>query len=206
MSRYLGPRVRVQRALGTDLPGLSRKTTERRPYPPGQHGPSPKRRPKMSPFKQRLQEKQKLRFYYGLTERQFSNTFRKATRAIGNSGEKLLEMLESRLDNVVFRAGLARTIPAARQLVGHGHITVNGQVVDRPGYQVRSGQVLALRTRSKDLDIVATSIIEPVAPPPPWLEVDREAKTARVTTVPSGESILIFIDVRLIVEFYAQRA
>jgi small subunit ribosomal protein S4 len=206
MSRYLGPRVRVMRALGTDLPGLSRKTTERRPYPPGQHGPSPKRRPKMSPFKQRLQEKQKLRFYYGLTERQFSNVFFKAARTTGNSGEKLLELLESRLDNVVFRAGLARTIPAARQLVGHGHITVNGEVVDRAGYLVRQGQVLGLRLRSKDLDVVATSIIEPVAQLPNWLEVNKDERTARVSSTPSGESILIFVDVRLVVEFYAQRS
>jgi small subunit ribosomal protein S4 len=194
------------RALGTDLPGLSRKTTERRPYPPGQHGPSPKRRVRVSPFKQRLQEKQKLRYYYGLTERQFSNTFRKAARVTGNSGEKLLELLESRLDNVVFRAGLARTIPAARQLVGHGHVTVDGKVVDRPGFAVRPNQILALRQRSKDLDIVATSIIEPVAVPPPWLDVDKEARTVRVSGTPSGESILIFIDVRLVVEFYAQRS
>ncbi len=206
MSRYLGPRVRVMRALGTDLPGLSRKTTERRPYPPGQHGPSPKRRPKMSPFKQRLQEKQKLRFYYGLTERQFSNTFSRAARTTGNSGEKLLELLESRLDNAVFRAGLARTIPAARQLVGHGHITINGEVVDRPGYLVRQGQVLALRLRSKDLDVVATSIIEPVAQLPNWLDVNKDERTARISSVPSGESILIFVDVRLVVEFYAQRS
>lgn len=206
MSRYLGPRVRVMRALGTDLPGLSRKTTERRPYPPGQHGANPKRRPKMSPFKQRLQEKQKLRYYYGLTERQFANTFRKASRTVGNSGEKLLELLESRLDNTVFRAGLARTIPAARQLVGHGHVTVNGQVVDRPAFQVKLGHVIGLRVRSKDLDTVASSIIEPVAKPPPWLDVAVEERSAKVVGAPTGESILIFIDVRLVVEYYAQRA
>lgn len=194
------------RALGTDLPALSRKTTERRPYPPGQHGPSPKRRVRVSPFKQRLQEKQKLRYYYGLTERQFANTFRKAARVTGNSGEKLLELLESRLDNVVFRAGLARTIPAARQLIGHGHVTVDGKAVDRPGFVVRANQIIGLRQRSKDLDIVATSMLEPVAVPPPWLDVDKEARTVRVTGAPSGESILLFIDVRLVVEFYAQRA
>ena len=106
----------------------------------------------------------------------------------------------------MFRAGLARTIPAARQLVGHGHITINGEVVDRPGYLVRQGQVLALRLRSKDLDVVATSIIEPVAQLPNWLDVNKDERTARISSVPSGESILIFVDVRLVVEFYAQRS
>ena len=204
MSRYLGPRLKKMRALGLDLPGLSRKTFERRPYPPGQHGPNPKRRNKVSAFKIRLQEKQKLRLYYGLTEKQFGNLVELATRKVGNTGELLLSLLESRLDNVVFRTGFARTIPAARQLVRHGHVQVNGRKVDIPSFHVRAGDVLALRTRSKDLDVIATSLAEPVAQPPSWLTVDVIEKTARIVGAVDASSVLIPIDPRLIVEFYAQ--
>jgi small subunit ribosomal protein S4 len=203
MSRYLGPRVKKMRALGVDLPGLSRKTIERRPYPPGQHGPSPKRRNKVSAYKVRLQEKQKLRLYYGLTERQFGNVVALATAKTGNTGEQLITLLESRLDNVVFRAGFARTIPAARQLVRHGHLKVNGKKTDVPGFRVRAGDQIVLRDRSKELDIIATALAEPVAVPPQWMAVDKETKTISVQAVPDPAT-LIAIDARLIVEFYAQ--
>lgn len=203
MSRYLGPRVKKQRALGVDLPGLSRKTIERRPYPPGQHGPQPKRR-KESAFKIRLQEKQKLRLYYGLSERQFGNLVELAGARTGNTGEQLLALLEARLDNVVFRAGFARTIPAARQLVRHGHVLVNGHRVDIPSARVRAGDHVALRERSRELDVIATSLADPVAPPPAWLAVDAEAKAITVRAAPDASAMLIAIDTRLIVEFYAQ--
>ena len=203
MSRYLGPRVKKMRALGMDLPGLSRKSIERRPYPPGQHGPRPKRR-KESAFKVRLMEKQKLRLYYGLTERQFGNLVELASSRTGNTGDVLLGLLESRLDNVVFRAGFARTIPAARQLVRHGHLVVNGKKVDVPGFRVRASDTITLRERSRELDSVATSLAEPVSTPPSWLAVDSTAKVISVTSAPDGSSMLIPIDTRLIVEFYAQ--
>ena len=203
MSRYLGPRVKKMRALGVDLPGLSRKTIERRPYPPGQHGPNPKRRNKVSAYKVRLQEKQKLRLYYGLTERQFGNVVALATAKTGNTGEQLITLLESRLDNVVFRAGFARTIPAARQLVRHGHLKVNGKKTDVPGFRVRAGDQIVLRDRSKELDIIATALAEPVAVPPQWMAVDKDTKTISVQAVPDPVT-LIAIDARLIVEFYAQ--
>jgi small subunit ribosomal protein S4 len=205
MSRYLGPRVRVMRSLGIDLPGLSRKSIERRPYPPGQHGPSPKRR-KQSDYKLRLVEKQKVRMYYGLSERQMGNLVRFAGTRTGNTGEQLLALLESRLDNVVFRAGFARTIPAARQLVLHGHLLVNGSCVDRAGYRVRPGETITLRERSRELDIVATSLVEPVAAPPSWLAVDATARTIAVKAAPDASSMLFGVDLRLIVEYYAQRA
>jgi len=203
MSRNLGPRVRVMRALGVDLPGLSRKSIERRPYPPGQHGPSPKRR-KVSEYKVRLMEKQKLRFYYGLTERQLGNLVDLAVAQVGNTGEKLITLLESRLDNVVFRAGLARTIPAARQLVTHGHIQVGGSRVDRPGFRVKPGQQITLQQRSRELDAIATSLAEPVSPPPKWLDVDKAEKSIIVREAPDTSSLLISVDLRLVVEFYAQ--
>jgi small subunit ribosomal protein S4 len=203
MSRYLGPRVKKMRALGLDLPGLSRKSIERRPYPPGQHGPSPKRR-KVSAFKIRLVEKQKLRLYYGLTERQFANLVERASKGARNTGEQIIELLEGRLDNVVFRAGFARTIPAARQLVRHGHLTINGRRSDIPSARVRRGDVVALRPRSRELDVVATALAEPVAAPPAWLAVDKAEKTIQIHAAPDSSGLLIPIDTRLIVEFYAQ--
>jgi small subunit ribosomal protein S4 len=203
MSRYLGPRVKKMRALGLDIPGLSRKSIERRPYPPGQHGPNPRRK-KESAFKVRLQEKQKVRLYYGLTERQFGNVVAKATAGKGNTGEQLLALLESRLDNVVFRAGFARTIPAARQLVRHGHLLVNGKKVDVPGYRVRARDIITLRERSKELDVIATSLAEPVSTAPTWMSIDKDAKSVLIAGSPDSTSVLISIDTRLIVEFYAQ--
>jgi small subunit ribosomal protein S4 len=203
MSRYLGPRVRVMRAFGMDIPGLSRKSIERRPYPPGEHGG--KRRRRESEYALRLREKQKLRFYYGLTERQFRNLFRRAARSTTNTGERLLEFLERRLDNVVFRAGFARTIPAARQFVGHGHIWVDGRRVDCPGFRVRPGQVIAVAPRSRDLDILAASLLDPVGPPPSWLDVDAGSRSARIRALPGADSTLVPIDIRLVIEFYAAR-
>jgi small subunit ribosomal protein S4 len=203
MSRLLGPRVREMRALGVDLPGLSRKSIERRPYPPGQHGQS--RRRKLSDYALRLREKQKLRLNYGLGERQFSNLFRLASRSSANPGERLLALLEQRLDNVVFRAGFARTIPAARQLVGHGHVLVDGKRVDRAGYRVRAGQLLTIAERSRTLDIIQSSLLAPIEPRPRWLEVDKEAVTARIIADPDADAVLVPVDVRLVVEYYAQR-
>ncbi|MBX3161868.1 MAG: 30S ribosomal protein S4 [Deltaproteobacteria bacterium] len=203
MSRYLGPRVKKMRALGINLPGLSRKSIDRRPYPPGQHGLD-RRRGKESAFKLRLQEKQKLRVNYGLTERQFTRLVERASKMPGNTGDLILQLLEGRLDNVVFRAGFARTIPAARQLVRHGHVLLNGRRADIPSARVRRGDVLALRPRSRELDVVATALADPVAPPPAWLAVDPVAKTIRVAAAPDGAAALVAVDTRLIVEFYAQ--
>lgn len=203
MSRNLGPRLRIARALGTNLPGLTRKTIERRPYPPGQHGLN--RRKKSSPYKLRLVEKQKLRFNYGLTERQLRNLVDLAGRKAADPTEMLIELLERRLDNVLFRAGFARTISAARQLINHGHITINGKRVDIASFQVTNGLSISLRERSRNLDIIAMSLLEPVAPVPPWLTVDKEHLTVVVTTAPDISTLLFDVDLRLIVEYYSQR-
>ncbi len=203
MSRNLGPRLRIARALGTNLPGLTRKTIERRPYPPGQHGLN--RRKKSSPYKLRLVEKQKLRFNYGLTERQLRNLIDLAGRKAADPTEMLIELLERRLDNVLFRAGFARTISAARQLINHGHITVNGKRVDIASFQVKNGLSVSLLERSRNLDIIAMSLLEPVAPLPPWLNVDKEHLIVTVTTAPDSSSLLFNVDLRLIVEYYSQR-
>lgn len=203
MSRFLGPRVKRLRALGTELPGLTTRTLERRPHRPGQHG---LRRRKVSAYGLRLIEKQKLRFNYGLGERQLRNLVQRASRGTGNAGERILELLEARLDNVVFRAGFAATIPAARQLVTHGHITLDGRRVTFPAITVGPGQLVGLTSRGARNDHVLQALTSPRFPPPAWLAVDRDARTAQVTGRPDGQSALVAIDHRLVVEFYAQRA
>ena len=151
MSRLRGPRLKIMRALGVELPGLSRKSIEKRPHPPGQHGPQVRKRTNRSDYSLRLREKQKVRFNYGLSERQLRGLVEDATRLKGNTGVVLIQLLERRLDNVVFRAGFARTIPGARQMVSHGHIQVNGRTVDRPSYRLRRGDVISVATKSRAL-------------------------------------------------------
>lgn len=202
MSRYTGPRVRVLRALGSELPGLSRKKHERRPYPPGQHG---QKRRKLSEFGLRLLEKQKLRMNYGVSERQLLNLMTEARAGKGNTGARLLELLERRLDNVVFRAGFARTIPAARQLVNHSHVLVDGRPVDIPSYRVRAGQVISIRERSKALTAIAASLASPLPFPSPWLAVDASNLRVSVTSTPGPESIPFPIAIQLVIEFYSQK-
>lgn len=202
MSRYTGPKVRVLRALGTDLPGLTRKNRERRPYPPGQHGQG---RRKLSEYALRLLEKQKLRMNYGLGERQLLNLFVEARATPGNTSERLVELLERRLDNVVFRAGFARTIPAARQLISHGHVLVDGERVDIPSFRVRRGQTIAIRERSKALGAIAASLATPLPFPTDWLSVEPESRSATVAALPDASSVPFAVNLQLVVEFYSQR-
>lgn len=202
MSRRTGPRVRAMRALGVQLPGLSSKSIERRPYPPGQHGNA---RKKVTEYGRRLQEKQKLCRNYGVTERQLRRVMIDARRASGPSGERLLELLERRLDNAVYRAGFARSIPAARQLVNHGHVLVNGKKVDRSGLLVSAGQVVTLRPRSRELTSVAAALDSSREMQTSWLEVDKAERSARVVTLPDASSVPFPVDVQLVVEFYSQR-
>jgi small subunit ribosomal protein S4 len=202
MSRYTGPRVRVLRALGTELPGLSRKKLERRPYPPGQHGQA---RKKQSEFGLRLLEKQKLRMNYGLTERQLLGLMVEAHSGKGNTGERLLEFLERRLDNAVFRSGLARTIPAARQLIRHGHVLVNGKRLDIPSYRIRRNDVIELHERSRKLPPVLASLATPLGFPTDWLSVEPEASRVTVKELPDHTSVPFAINVQRVVEFYSQR-
>jgi small subunit ribosomal protein S4 len=202
MSRYTGPRVRTMRALGTELPGLSRKKIERRPFPPGQHGQA---RKKQSEYGLRLMEKQKLRMNYGLTERQLLGLMVEAHSGKGNTGERLLEFLERRLDNVVFRAGLARTIPGARQLIRHGHVLVNDRRLDIPSYRARKNDVIELRPKSRELPPVLASVATPHGILTPWLSVDAPAKKATLTDLPDASSVPFPINVQRVVEFYSQR-
>jgi small subunit ribosomal protein S4 len=190
------------RALGVALPGLSTKSVERRPYPPGQHGHE---RKKVTEYGRRLMEKQKLCVNYGVTERQMVRLVVSARGAKGPTGSRLLELLEKRLDNVVFRAGFARTIPGARQLVNHGHVLVNGKKLDRVSYAVKKGDVVSLRPASLNLTSVAGALEASRAYETSWLNVDKAAKTATVLELPEASSVPFPIDIQLVVEFYSQR-
>lgn len=203
MSRFTGPRVKVLRALGVDLPGLSRKSREARPYPPGQHGQA--RRRKLSDFGRQLQEKQKLRMNYGLGERQFRRLVTEARASKMAAGEKILQLLESRLDNVVFRAGYAPTIPAARQLVTHGHFLVNGRRVDIASYRVSQGDVIQPRGRSLNLKPIEESLLAPVLARPDWIEFNDEKRITRIAALPPADTVPFEIDVQLVIEYYAKR-
>ena len=203
MSRYTGPRVKVMRALGVDLPGLSRKSIERRPYPPGEHGKDHRR--KESVYGLQLKEKQKLKMNYGLTERQMRRLVKKARASKLATGTRMLQLLESRLDNVVFRAGFAPTIPAARQLVNHGHFNVNGRRVDIASFQVRSGDKIEIREKSANLELVVESLKAPSLQTPDWIQTDAGEKTATVSSEPSEDSVPFPIDVQQVVEYYAKR-
>lgn len=202
MSRYRGPRLRIVRRLG-DLPGLTRKAP-RRAYPPGQHGQARKKR---SEYAVRLEEKQKLRFNYGLNERQLLRYVRKARRASGSTGEALLQLLEMRLDNTVFRLGMAPTIPAARQLVNHGHIAVNGRVVDIASYQCRAGEVISVRDNERSRKMVETNLLYPgLANLPSHLEFDKAKMQGKVNSIIEREWIALQINELLVVEYYSRQA
>jgi small subunit ribosomal protein S4 len=193
------------RALGCDLPGLSRKSRERRPHPPGQHGD--RRRRKDSDYGRQLKEKQKLRYNYGIGERQLRRLVTKAKSSKSETGKKIIELIERRLDNVVFRAGFARTIPAARQLVSHGHICVNGRKTDVPSFSVREGDVITLRDRSNKqkpvLTVVDDSLQTLALSRPEWIEFDGGNKSATVKAMPE-ESSIPELNIQLVVEYYAK--
>lgn len=202
MSRYRGPRLRIVRRLG-ELPGLSRKSP-RRAYAPGQHGQNRKKR---SEYAIRLEEKQKLRLNYGITETQLVRYVKKARRATGSTGQALLQLLEMRLDNTIFRLGMAGTIPAARQLVNHGHITVNGRVVDIPSYQCRPGEVISVRNKDASRRLVQTNMEYPgLANLPTHLEFDKNTLVGKVNTVIEREWVALQINELLVVEYYSRKA
>ncbi|GAC1461619.1 MAG: 30S ribosomal protein S4 [Chamaesiphon sp.] len=202
MSRYRGARLRIVRRLG-DLPGLSRKSP-RRAYPPGQHGQNRKKR---SEYAIRLEEKQKLRFNYGLTEKQLLRYVRKARRATGSTGQTLLQLLEMRLDNTVFRLAMAPTIPGARQLVGHCHVTVNGRVVNIPSYQCRPGDVIAVRSREQSRKLVQQNLEYPgLANMPSHLEFDKNNLVGKVNGIVEREWVALQINELLVVEYYSRQA
>lgn len=202
MSRYRGPRLRIVRRLG-ELPGLTRKAAKRA-YPPGQHGQA---RRKRSEYAIRLEEKQKLRFNYGLTERQLLRYVKKARRSQGSTGQVVLQLLEMRLDNTIFRLGMAPTIPGARQLVNHGHITVNGRPVNIASYNCKPGDVIGVRDRDRSRQLVETNLQFPgLANLPSHLEFDKAKMEGKVNSVIEREWVALQINELLVVEYYSRQA
>ena len=200
MARYTGPTTKIARKFGEPIFGAD-KDFEKRNYPPGQHGLARKRK-KSSEYGIQLKEKQKVKYTYGLLERQFRNLYEKASRMKGQKGENLICLLESRLDNIVYRLGIAPTRAAARQLVTHCHITLNGEVCNIPSVIVRPGSVIAVRERSKSLEVIAASVAS--AAKYSWLEFDPKSLTGKYLNVPVREEIPENINEQLIVELYSK--
>jgi small subunit ribosomal protein S4 len=200
MARYTGPSWKLSRRLGISLSGTG-KELEKRPYAPGQHGANQRR--KKSEYGLQLQEKQKLRHMYGLTERQFRRLFDDAAKIKGVHGENFMILLESRLDNLVYRLGLARTRRQSRQLVSHGHITVDGDRVDIPSYRVKPEQVISLREKSRNLDVVKEAM-EVNNFVPDYVTFDEEKLEGTYTRLPERSELPAEITEALIVEFYSR--
>ena len=201
MARYIGPKSRIARRFGEAIFGPD-KVLDKRNYAPGQHGVN--RRKKMSEYGTQLAEKQKAKYTYGVLERQFRLLFAKASRIKGITGEILLQLLESRLDNIVYRLGIAPTRAAARQLVSHRHITVDGKVVNIPSYEVKPGQVVAVREKSKSLEVIAASLDGFNHSKYSWLEWNEAEKAGKYLNIPQREDIPENIKEQLIVELYSK--
>ena len=202
MARYTGPKSKVARRFKEPIFGPD-KALERKNYPPGFHGPN-KRRSKQSEYAVQLQEKQKAKYTYGILERQFANLFDKAQRKVGITGELLLQFCEARLDNVVNRMGIAPTRRAARQLVGHRHITVNGNVVNIPSYSLRPGDKVGVRERSKSLEVISNSLASTGRQKFDWIDFERTSLEGTYVQHPSREQIPENIKEQLIVELYSK--
>ncbi len=201
MARYIGPKSRIARRFGEPIFGAD-KVLAKRNFPPGQHGNN--RRRKVSEYGAQLAEKQKAKYTYGVLERQFRNLFDHAAKASGITGEVLLQSLESRLDNVVYRLGLAPTRAAARQLVSHKHITVDGEVVNIPSFAVKPGQLIGVRERSKSLEVIANSLAGFNHSKYAWLEWDEASKVGKMLHIPERADIPENIKEHLIVELYSK--
>ena len=201
MARYTGPKVRISRRFNEPILGEN-KALQKKNYAPGQHGRGKKR--KQSEYSLQLTEKQKAKYIYGLLERQFAKVFVEAARLKGVTGEKLLQLLESRLDNVVYRLGIAPTRRAARQLVLHKHISVNGEIVNISSYLIKPGDIVAVRERSKSLEVVTNSLALQGSRKYNWLEWDNNEMAGKMINVPLRADIPENINETLIVELYSK--
>ncbi|MGB0885381.1 MAG: 30S ribosomal protein S4 [Chitinophagales bacterium] len=201
MARYIGPKTKISRKFGEPIYGDD-KYFERRKYAPGQHG-NARKRGNLSDYGVQLKEKQKAKFIYGLLERQFRNLFEKASRKDGITGENLLQALESRLDNVVFRMGIASTRSQARQFVGHKHITVNGSLVNIPSYAVKPGDIVAVRERSKAMELITNSVAASKGSFE-WIQFDASKLEGKFLELPKRDLIPENIQDHLIVELYSK--
>lgn len=201
MARYTGPKTKIARKFRDPIYGPD-KSYDKKNYPPGQHGNSRRRR-KQSEYGIQLQEKQKAKYTYGVLERQFRNLFAKASRKKGITGEILLQLIEARLDNVVFRLGIAPSRPAARQLVSHRHITVNGELVSIPSYAIKPGDVISVREKSRSLEAISDSLASKGAGFS-WLEWEEEQMNGKFLNYPKRDEIPENIKEQLIVELYSK--
>ena len=202
MARYRGPRTRIARKFADPIFGTD-KSFEKKNYPPGMHGNN-KRRRKASEYGIQLKEKQKAKYTYGVLEKQFRNMFDKASRSKGVTGEVLLQLLESRLDNVVYRLGLSNTRDGGRQLVTHRHITVNGEIVNIPSYTLKPGETIGVRERSKSLEVITDALSTARYGSSSWLEFDEASMTGKFLNRPEREEIPENIKEQLIVELYSK--
>ena len=201
MARYTGPSTKIARKFGEPIYGAD-KDFEKRNYPPGQHGAARKRARKSTEYGNQLKEKQKVKYMYGILARQFRNTYDKACRMEGQKGENLLLLIESRLDNIVYRLGIAPTRAAARQIVRHCHITLNGAVCNIPSAQVKAGDVIAVRERSRSLEVIQNSVAS--AKKYSWLEFDAKTLTGKFLNLPVRAEIPENINEQLIVDLYSK--
>ena len=200
MARYTGPSTKIARKFGEPIFG-SDKYFEKRNFPPGQHGLAAKRK-KSKDYAMQLKEKQKVKYMYGVLERQFHNTYNKASRMSGQKGENLIILLESRLDNIVYRLGIAPTRAAARQLVSHRHITLNGEVCSIPSAQVKPGDTIAVRERSKSLEVIQNSVASVTKYS--WLDFDTKTLVGKLLNLPTRVEIPENINEQLIVDLYSK--
>lgn len=198
---YTGPKVKLSRKIGTPITSKASKYMQRKPYGPGQHGPS-KRRGKMSDYGKQLLEKQRLRLQYNVSEKQMRNYYKKASQMTGNTAEILVQLLETRLDAFVYRAGLARSVYMARQLVNHGHILVNGKRVDIPSYRVKVNDVVSLKPKSRKNETIQEAIR--AAAPPSYIELSKADFSAKLLGIPAREDIPVVCEVNFVVEYYSR--
>lgn len=198
---YTGPKVRLSRKLSISLSPKAKKYTQNKPYGPGQHGNS-RRRSKQSDYGKQLLEKQRLRYQYNLSEKQMLNYYKKASKLYGNTGDLLVQQIESRLDALVYRAGMSRSIWAARQYVRHGHIFVNGKKVNIPSYQVQINDLISVKEKSQKIDCLQEAIRN--SAPPPYLEVSKADFSAKFLYVPEREEVPIECEVPLVIEYYSR--
>ncbi len=202
--KYTGPKVRISRALGVPLTPKAAKVMERKPYPPGQHGPLKQfRRQRPSPYKAQLQEKQKLRAQYNLAEKQLRNYYKRAFQREGNTGDNLIGLLESRLDNLVLRGGFARTIYQARQAVNHGHFLVDGKRVNIPSYIVQPGQRIEVREKSRTIPMFADSRAS-AGHIPGYVSSDESTMSIGLNHVPKFEEVQVFAEIPKVIEYYSR--
>lgn len=201
MARYIGPKSKIARKFNEPIFGAD-KVLEKKNYPPGMHGNN-RRRKKQSEYSLQLTEKQKAKYTYGILEKQFSNLFKKANSKSGITGEILLQLCETRLDNVVYRLGISSTRSGARQLVSHRHITINGKVLNIPSYNVKIGDVISVREKSKSLEVISNSLAA-TNTKHEWLEWNGQSMTGQISVLPTRDQIPENIKEQLIVELYSK--